>query len=488
MSEIKYIIITICLLVYINTSMCSFMILPIKVKEENNPYIKPKTYITVDKFLQNYLAYTNYYEINVGTPSYTIPLEISTSITNLKSTYNYRFQNNKLNIFNASSSFKPTSEITLKQGTSYINANGNAIDIFHLSQTDTLNNYVYTYKDQTLGFTIEALIRDTDRYYTDIKQYNTTFSYIFGLGISDDYSNATNNVLRALKATNILDSYDFSFEYKQKDINNIGRLIFGKFDEIYNKEKYPDTETTYLRTAKLIPELNKFNYALKFDIIYIESITDNKTIGISVNEITKFDFNLNFILGTSKYLEEIEKLFFNKYVDVCKKDSGPFIHDGVIEMYTVFICDKEKTLNLKDKFPLLKFYHESLDYVFELKFDDLFIEIDNKLYFLICFNHKSANNFYFGNLFLKKYRLYFNVDSKTVKMYASNGKGEVPKKSSSNTLKVVLIILSIVIAFSLLIGGFLFGKKLYFKRKPRANELEDTYDYEYKTMYTKNDI
>ena len=118
---------------------------------------------------------------------------------------------------------------------------------------------------------------------------------------------------------------------------------------------------------------------------------------------------------------------------------------------------------------------------FDFRYTDLFRVKNDKLYFLIYFNkNNKSNRFKLGQIFLKKYLVTFNFDSKMIGFYNKNIKNEeesVEKKYYEHDIAfIILIIIGFIIFF---IAGFFVGKKIYEKtRRKKANELEDEYDYE----------
>ena len=97
----------------------------------------------------------------------------------------------------------------------------------------------------------------------------------------------------------------------------------------------------------------------------------------------------------------------------------------------------------------------------------------NETAFLVIFNEDQDYTWELGKIFLKKYILYFNLESKEVRYY------HVPpsiKKSFSFIIIIIIVAVVVAIALILFIGIYL-GKKLAKQRKLRAKELEDNYEY-----------
>ena len=118
--------------------------------------------------------------------------------------------------------------------------------------------------------------------------------------------------------------------------------------------------------------------------------------------------------------------------------------------------------------------------IFELNYNDLFYYKDDYIYFLLLFQGSSWT---FGELFLKKYYLVFNQDSKTIGYYMNieeersinNDNSDNENKDKINLFHILLIL---ILASIIVVGIILYTKKG--KRKNRANELDDDYVYDSK--------
>ena len=100
----------------------------------------------------------------------------------------------------------------------------------------------------------------------------------------------------------------------------------------------------------------------------------------------------------------------------------------------------------------------------------MFYKIDKKYYFLILFK-EDIFIWEFGLVFLYKYTLVFNSNSKTIGYYYPSFD---ENKNDNIVLYIILIISFLVIILLLIIIFYLLSLK---KRRLRANELDDQYDY-----------
>ena len=96
----------------------------------------------------------------------------------------------------------------------------------------------------------------------------------------------------------------------------------------------------------------------------------------------------------------------------------------------------------------------------------------------MVFNKNNpTKSFLLGSAFLKKYFFYFDNNKNKLAFYQDNNKNQkdvivVHWYNSAGTV-IALIILIIIIG----VAGFYFGRKMYIRRKLRANELQDQFDY-----------
>ena len=213
-------------------------------------------------------------------------------------------------------------------------------------------------------------------------------------------------------------------------------------------------------------------------------------------QITKIYIGNNRLYNTANkdYLY-VHLDFYSRYITVPYNDSLEFknifdlnqeycFNTKVEYYFNAIYCDKKKYLTLTDNYknlPTISFFGElQINITFTPK--DLFIEKDDKIYFLIAYDEHRDTDWYFGNIFLQKYTVVFNNDARTMNVL----KKVNFEDDGSNTLKIVLIVILCIILSGLIFGflGVKYGKVLFEKRRKKANELDDDeYDY-----VQKNDI
>ena len=135
-------------------------------------------------------------------------------------------------------------------------------------------------------------------------------------------------------------------------------------------------------------------------------------------------------------------------------------------MYLYTVCNKN--VNIKN-FPDLIFQSENLKYNFTFNYSELFMEYKEKYYFLIVFK-RYKDGWCLGEIFFKKYQIVFDKDKKIYGLYL--------KKNLNNKISpwlyVIILFFCLMITISLIIYLI---RLLMKKRKIRANELEDQFEY-----------
>ena len=115
----------------------------------------------------------------------------------------------------------------------------------------------------------------------------------------------------------------------------------------------------------------------------------------------------------------------------------------------------------------LEFAHKDFKTNFTFNKDDLIFKTkDGFQHFMVFFqNDEKDYNWIFGKLFLEKYQLVFNLESKTISFYLDGGV----------SMTLLFIIVLIIIIISLVIILYHYIRKI--PRKKRPFELEDDFDY-----------
>ncbi len=273
-------------------------------------------------------------------------------------------------------------------------------------------------------------------------------SAILGLKNNDFYVNYS--FIYQLKNRKYINSSIFYFKFSENNFNE-GEIIIGNYPhEIEkNKYKYESYQTIGIITTK---------YTLYYDI-YITKITIGDKI-IAEKKILQFYFESYFMRFPFTFKEIVEKEFFNNLIENHK--CSFFKHN--LKEFFFYICDDD--INIK-KLKKLEFHSKELNFTFSFKPEELFMKIKDKFIFLICFNSKKyEEEFAFGYFFLQKYLIIFEQERKLIGFYKIN--------KTSYSYSWILTILFGIIIIGLIYYIFLILKK---KRKIRANELEDNFEY-----------
>jgi hypothetical protein len=164
--------------------------------------------------------------------------------------------------------------------------------------------------------------------------------------------------------------------------------------------------------------------------------------------------------------------------------------------YYIYSCKENSFANKKNnyynKFPSLVFSSKSIEYNFEFTNKDLFVQINNKYYFLIIFQTLIKPGdiiWYLGEPFYKKYTFSLQFDSKAIGFYLNKSKGIDNNNGLDDNnfkAKYIIIIIIGVLALIILIIATILVLIYLKKRKKRMNELEDD-NYEYVNDTSIND-
>ena len=282
------------------------------------------------------------------------------------------------------------------------------------------------------------------------------------------------NMINQLKSNELISSYAFTIKFdKNNDLN--GTIVIGGYPHEIDPKHYQEKYFIY--------DLIK----VKYFYFYLHYTFKDITYGNEKLYWTKdaeFSFEFPFILSTWNYWKYLNQKFFNneKYSKFCyEKKVGDY--------YTKY-CSKE----IIDKFQPFYFYlskeyikENQTDYI-ELNYKDLFIKSsfdDNKYLFQMSFVDNSYG-WIFGKPLFKKYTTVIDQDRKLFGFYTESGEyneSNKPKddEPESNNFKIwfyIIIIIACIFFIVAVILTIFFCKKFHFnKRKIKANELDDDYDY-----------
>ena len=289
---------------------------------------------------------------------------------------------------------------------------------------------------------------------------------IFGLQMNSkayDYDSKL-NFIKTFKSNENVNSSQWTFKYISDDE---GLLIIGEspiiYDPMFKDKKYKVFQT------KAAGQSDYVDFGIYFDDININGKS------LEMKHI-QFCHDLGVILVNKKIYEEIQNIFFTKYLDsnICKTG-------WVYDKYGYIQCDSNKFTDTDiNSFPTIYFKKVDMEYIFELNSKDLFSkQNDGKTYFLIIFD-LHFSNFKIGKLFLKKYPFTVDNEKNTISLFLLDQENNESDNTDTNgNTYIYIIILSITVAILVGVAVFL-GYKLYLKKnknKKRANELDEDYEY-----------
>lgn len=281
-----------------------------------------------------------------------------------------------------------------------------------------------------------------------------------------------------------LESIDYSFTLqfnksnKNIDEMNDGLLIIGAESIERNKNE----ELIHMYTK---PNRYGSSTLWRFAV-------DQITIGNNFFEFKDEDFvikaDIEGIEIPYSFYNALNKIYFNNYYEkkLCQYE---IVNNGFI----VIFCDS-KLFTSKDiqNFPQINLLKHKFGFNFTFSGEELFYKKENTYYFKMpAYLDRYRIEFNLGRLFLKKYKIIFNSDSKSMYFYKpTTFKNENIYKLNRNKKNSGLIAISYIFIGLLFLGvGLYFGKRFCaIKRKIHANELEDNnYIYESKEKGIKKE-
>ena len=261
--------------------------------------------------------------------------------------------------------------------------------------------------------------------------------------------------INQLKKKKLIDKYYFFLYFTKEDE---GHFIVGQYPHEYEPQKFLFTDLRQVNTREI-----SYDWELNiFKIKYGETEFQSKSFYL--------DFTFGMISVGVNLKHEYYDDFFKKRID------NGLCEEHIYKDYYIYSCinddNKVKFNELKD----FHFMHRELEYDFIFNYNDLFIDYNNRKYFLITYKINSMVAT-FGKPFFKKYKIIFNPDSKQIGHYMkeleTNEKNEENKNNNNMKILLIVIIIALIAIISFL--GYILNKVL--KRRKRKNELDDNFDY-----------
>ena len=474
------------LIIILLTINYSFIVLPIDTLPRENyviDYLVNSPKYIINNEYQEYF----YTELEMGTPFQKIPLIIKTessyfiitSINSIENDKSFQYRD----IFNFSESLFNDNNYKFyneNKSVSYILNNCDypkvyqAVEYFNSNETFLFYNDI-KFKNKTKGEKV---------YFELMRNVEDNITGEIGLNLYDRNRWSFNSFINIMKTRSFIDNYNWFFDFDSFE-NKKGKIIVGALPH----EIYPDNyHFDDLMYAPSISQNFVIYWRMEFDKIYIK-INNNKNNILYFNDTTiEFKFDSNVIIGTLEYENYIVNIF-GKFL----KEEKCF-HENIsdyksyINRLKFFYCKNDNKIKkeLYSLLPNLYFYSHEFNYTFEIKNDDLFIIKNEYIYYKVLFGTNNDNKWYLGKPMTLKYKFIFNPETKQIGFY---NKYYSPKGNKKDNYIIVKIIVIIALSILLIFLGIKIGKMIYgMKRKKRANELDDNYDYMSDEKEQKKDI
>ena len=380
-------------------------------------------------FIKDYFEDNNYYtNITIGNPNQKIKSFIRLENSDFYfSGYKYPENYNK----SLSKSYKQLSEEKKFSGTEFSKG-------YISSDNFIFINHKNNEKIELTNITFILATRGT--YFSNIQSS--------GIGLKIKIENT--NFIYQLKKRDIIESYGFSFFFDIKNEDK-GELIIGGYPHEYNN----NFNGRYLKFEKSEIDNSIYSWSIKFNKISFGNFI------ISENDLTSFTIDYNGFIGNEIFHNFIFDNLFKNLID--KKECFKNLSEYDFKLYFYYCKSDSK---VKDNFSDINFYSKVLNYTFVLNVNDVFLNVNNTIYFLVLFEkNKILNRWVLGKPFMKKYQLIFDQDKKVIGFYCN----QIEK---SNFFYIILIFLFIICIILILINLLIFLLK---RKKITAIELEDTY-------------
>ena len=443
------------ILFYLTNKCLNYVVYPLKTTDQLD---------TIDKYLSFDSTYTT---LEVGTPPQKVNFYLALNHYKMFIT-NIQCKSNNLFNLEKSKTFKILGELNQYEEK---DTNKNIIVVI-----DT----IYFYNNINLS---EKLKMEDYLIYFSIDNSKEKENVCGDIGLSQIQLEKNDRIPEEfeyyLKYLRTQNSYFSFFNYKGEDyiVNSI--FLHEEFKDIFYNVK------NISWTNPIIKE-NSLHWEISIKEIFYNKIHfKNKII---------FELNLLFelIIGTNEYKTNIQKDFFNSYIDkkICSITK--------IKAYEVFECNANKFTN-KDiqNFPNLYIYNVDVNHIFDLNGKELFNKLNNKYYFNIVFPIKETNNkWVIGKIFLRKFPVIFSPKNRIIGFYIKPNEGvidgipdNIEIEGNFFTKNATYYIIIFVIGAVFTCVGLYIGKKLFFPKYKKAKELtDDDGYYEYDEKGNKKEI
>ena len=454
-------------------SKCKIL-LPIETLSLDNYIISSN--ISHQRIMKSLLYQSIYTIIEIGTPFQKIPLFIDsreyafeiTSFSPGNSINNCNMLYNLSSIFDKYDFFKENKSSSFKTKGCTKSNNMYSDHLYDCFSYDTIN-----LKDNS-GNRID--IKNFE--FNLVKQKEENITGILGLGLFDKaykIYDINKSFLIILKNKGIIQNYNWYFLFNSWN-DTQGKLVIGSLPH----EDFPDYfhEDDLVYTYIPIDDFFSFSDYYKIGFDEIKTNTLDKTIDIDLFDIkAELNFDSNAFISPKYFETDLRKKFMKNFEinGKCFRDS--IKQSGYIFDLFYYYCKEEMKNTLYESLPFIKFVSKDLNYTFEITKDELYKIEGDYIYLNILFDY-GKNYWTLGKPFSLKYHFVFNQDSKKIGLYRNFHQKMNINNNTYSSNQIINIFLKILLCLSLIFIGFIIGKKIYkIKRKVRANELNDNYEY-----------
>lgn len=471
-----------------------YISLPFKLK---NPYYRryPPNYSSTN-FINDFFTNNLLVEIRLGTPIQDIYSVLNPSSSCF--TFIEKMKSNNINK-NQISKYTPKKSLTFLLNK---NTKGMTAEDLFLFKDENNKNIL---KNIHIPFSLDL----------DLGEINEETEFISELGLNSKFGlkdRKCPNFMSELKKKKNIKEKIFSLVYNYE---TEGYLFIG--NSLYNidADKYKKNNFFKINVNR---DKNGVKWNIIFDKVYIHdsflegnSTLSNKSNGGKIYLNAKqvnIKIDQKIIIGTSEYKKMIDNLYFNKLIksNICKYEIIPFNSRN----YYIYSCTALLFATFETSYPDDDYYQEpvyhylhfpnlifqsyTLRYSFELKYEQLFQLLGERFYFMVIFDsdeeNRNSQEWTIGEQFIKKHTFSFNIDRKSILFYNEKqfndkfeendifeGANEIDILSKRDNKNIFIIIILIVGAICFSILSFYLGIKIRERRKKRANELRDEYEY-----------
>ena len=464
------------------------------LESENYSIIFPFTFIpNKDPELTSSLNITNmniimkniflndiYIKMELGTPTQIINLRISINIDEFyiskeDATYEVKYPKKNGSFYFdqfKSSTFSYQSEERGHSFTSHRHLSEYVKDNFNFYST---NNTKLTIHD--LPFFLAYKVKGPNHGVMGLKAYPKECKY--------------NDIFKLLKINKLIKNNIWYLDYNNYKNYN-GSLIIGNYphnDQNINKKgKNEFLKIEHFRKiyTTIIQSSWDNQWGLTFDKIYLKNTSKSPSISEEILDDCKnckdamLNPNIGVIIGAQNFKPLFEKMYLNKYLNnkKCFQSMFDLTIRYIERTFYYYYCDPSYLQEMKKDFKPIIFEHNEFKFNFSLDFDDFYVIKNNYIFLKIIF-YSQRTDWILGDPFTKKYLFTFNSDSKEIGFYSKNINDLIEENNEKKeNISFINIIQKIIIGFLLIVIGIFIGKKLFgLRRKLRANELEEKFEY-----------